>query len=461
MNTNRSDSFSFSQRLFRGELRLQFWNAAARGLAIANSFIILTALSVYQFGLYQLVLAAVVIAESFSAGLFDDVVSNDLARGMAERNVPQSKRLFTEYAAWKAVGGIGLAIAFFFGSDIVAAYYGKDIGGFVRIASFLVALNALQALEDVFFTATVSFSGFAVRTVGEVAKIFFLIGFLSLGTLGIREVLFAAVGAGAAALAFSSFFFLREYRGRFRHVPWLRGWTLWAVLSRYSYWLYLRYAVAKFMKSARPWLVRFFLNTEAVALYALAVNLITLAQSLFPLGMLTRLLPWEVSDPKRFRFIFVRSVKYALWGGVILALAGLFIVPPVVSSILPKYAMSMAVFQAMLLTLPLYGVYKILKSVLGVLREQRLLSVRVVSEAGLVLALNAVLLPVVGLFGIAAELTLTYAWRVWLLARSLGHAYPELALRPKVFFSFDAEDRRFMQRLAASLRSPFTRSTTP
>ncbi len=448
---------SFSQRLFRGEATLQFWNAAAKGLGLINSFIVLAVLSVYQFGLYQLVLAAITIADSFSTGLFDDIVSNDLARGIAEGRPGEARRLFNEFALFKALTGLALGAVLFFGADAVAAYYGADIGVFVRIASFLAVLNALRAVLEAFFVATVALSGMAVETVQEAAKLAILGSFLALGPFGIREALLAAVGAATIAFLFAVLFFLRRYQTFFRGVASVRESMLRRAAASYGWLIYIRYGFAKAYKGITPWLIRLLLNTEAVALYVLALNLITLAQSIFPVAMLGRLMPWEAKDPARFRYILARSVKYVLWGGALLGIVLFFVAPPLTGLILPKYLPAMPVFKLFLVTLPLYGIYKIHKSALTVLREQGILTTRLVTEALGVTLLYFILIPLFGLPGAASAVVLAYAWRVWLLAGGLRRTHPELTIKIASLFRFDADDLSVLRKVAREAILPFRR----
>lgn len=438
---------SFSRRYLQGESRLQFWNWVATGVGLVNSLIVLAALSVYHFGLYQLILATVAIADSLSTGLFDDIVFNETARGLAEGRARAAKRIYREFAAFKIIAGTVLTALLFFGAEAIGARYGADIGLFVRIASFLILIEAVKASQEIFFTATLSFSGFGIQTVQEVIKLLILIAFLAGSSFGIPQVLAASVGAALASLLASSYFFGREYRRVFGGLTPSAEPLLAQALRRYGWLVAVRYGFSRVTKNVRPWLIKAFLGTEAVAFYALAINLITLAQGFFPIGMVGRLLPWEVGNERRLRFIFARSMKYVLWGGLAAAVAAFFAVPPLVSAIFPKYAQAMPLFRAFLFILPLYGLYKIQKSLLLALREQKILTARLVSEFVLVVGLNTLLLPLAGIFGVAAEYTLTYVWRVGLFWRLLTRSHPGLRFRPLRLLRFDADDRQLLAKL--------------
>lgn len=440
---------SFSERYLRGELRIQFWSVTARAIGLVNSFLVLAAFSVYEFGLYQLVLAAVAIADTLSAGLFDDIVVTDTARDLAGGRPAEARRLFSEFFRFKVVAAGLLTAGLWLAAEWLVP--SGEVSTLVRIASFLVLIEAVRAAEELFFTASVSLAAFGVQAVQEAVKLAAVIVLIAAGALSVPTLLAASVGAAAAAFGYSSLLFAREYRRLFAQAPPAGRRLLLAALRRYGALVLVRYVASRLTKNVRPWLVKVFLGTEAVAFYALAVNLVSLAQGLFPIGMISRLLPWELGDERRLRYLFAYSVKYALWIGVAAAAAAFVVLPPLVSAVFPKYAPAMPLFRVLLATLPFYGVYKVQKGLLLALREHGILTARLVSEMVGVVGLNAVLLPTIGLFGVAVEYTVTYAWRVFLFHRLLGRAHPNLRPKMRNLFTYDDEDRRFMARLGERL----------
>lgn len=458
MSASPAKPLSLSRRILQGELASQFWNAAAKGLGLINSFLVLAALSVYDFGLYQLILAAMAIAHTLSTGLFDEIVFTDTARGLAEGRARESKRLFGEFLAFKVIVGLALTVAIFLGAERIAAHYGALISGLLKIASLLIIVEALREAQGLFFDATVSLAGFAVPAVGELAKLPVLLAFLAVSSLGIREVLVASVIGASAALIYSTLAFARGYRRTFGHVRAGPAPLLLPTFRRYGWLVAVRYAVSRVSKNIRPWLIKAFVGTEAVAFYALAINLITLAQSLIPTAMIGRVLPWQAADPKRLRYVFGRSIKYVFWLGAALAVILAVLAPPLINLIFPKYAPATPLFLAFLPILVLYGVYKLLKSLLVALREQRVLTARLVTEMILVSGLNVLLLPLIGLWGVAVEYALTYAWRVGLFWQALGRNHPELRVRAFSLLSVDGDDRAIAAAIGREVARPFRRA---
>lgn len=442
-------SVPFARKFVRGELMLQFGNVAVKGLGIVNSFFILAALSVYHYGLYQLILSFVAIAVSFFTVIFDDVIANEIARSLAEREPGRAKRLFAELAFLKTVMGIGLAAAAFFGANLIAVRYGRDIGALIRIMSAVFALGAIQSWEEMFLRANVSFSIFGMAITGEIVKFLLLVSFLSSGRLGIEQALLIYAATVFAATAFLTVFFIRRYRRVLRGVRMARGFLFFGVVRRHGMPLFIRTAAAKATKDFRPWLVKFFINTEAVALYALAVNLVTIAQSFLPTTVIAMAMPWRAKDPVQFAHAFRRAIKYAVWGGFVLAVCGVIFVPPLVGLFFPKYARAMPLFLLMVMTLPFYGAYKILKSALITLREQRILAARLVAESAAAAGLLAFFLPLIGVMGAAIEYLLSYAGRAAFYSFALSRKHPAMRVRFREFFAFDAIDRELFGKVFA------------
>lgn len=445
---------SFSQLFIWGTARGQFWGTIVQALALANSFFIVAALSVYQFGLYQLVLAVIAIADAFVTGLFDDIVISDVSRHFADGRRPEAKRLFVQFAQAK----IGLAIAaflvLFFAANLIAAHYDKDIGSLVRIAGALLLLGALKSVLLLFFRAAVSLIAFSTAAMQEIARFAFLIFFWQWGTLGIAEALWAGVLATAVVLVWVAFLFLREHRRIFRGVRAVADRLLMELLKRYGVLVLFRYAFSKATKQLDLWLVQIFLKTEAVALYALATNLVVIVQGFVPTGMSATLLPREVDDERRFGYLYRRGAKYAFWAGALIAAAAALAVPVAVWLAIPKYLPAVPLFLLFLLTTPLYGIYKFQKAVLVVLREQKLLTVRIFSERIVTAGILAVLLPLIGLTAAAVELLVTYGGRVALFSIGMNRRYPAWRLKLRHLFTFDADDRLFIGRIFTELRHP-------
>ena len=89
------------------------WDLVGSAFSLINSFFIIQALSLYQFGLYQLVLAFIGLVNSFNLDLFDTVVNVEIRRYFNSGKIAVAKRILKEYAVVKIVVAILMTIGVF------------------------------------------------------------------------------------------------------------------------------------------------------------------------------------------------------------------------------------------------------------------------------------------------------------------------------------------------------------
>lgn len=448
------EQYTFSQLFIWGTVRSKFFGVFVRGISTVSSFFVIAVLSVYQYGLYQLVLAAVAVGDSFISGIFDDILLNDLSRGFAEKRLPWAKRLFHEIFALKFILGFAAFVVLFFGASLFAAHYGKDIANFVRIMSFLFLIRVVRDAESMFFGATVSLIAFSAGTVQELLRLFILAAFWYQGNLGLTQVLLSTVIASAAALLYTSFFFIKEYLRILPGVVTEKRWIIAGIVREFGKWVFIRYGLSRAFKQMDTWFIRIFLNTEAVALYSLTINLVTMVQSIFPLRAFSQLLPWETANKGRMQYIYRRGIKYFFWSGLVVGVGSFLFVPEAIALLLPKYLPAMPLFRIFVLTLPLFGIYKFQKIFLIVLREQKILTMRILTEAFLTAATWVVFLPLIKLYAAVVEFVVTYCWRVALFTIYIRRKHPHLSVRPKDIFTFDANDWLLVKRSVSEIIRP-------
>jgi O-antigen/teichoic acid export membrane protein len=448
------NSHSFKELLIWGEFRNQAISLVTLGISTLSSFIVIAALSVYQFGLYQLILTAVGFASLFASGFFDDLMINEVARSFADGRRSTAKRLFNEYFWGKVAISLIATAVLFFGAELVARHYDKDISSYIRIASFLVAIGIIRTSQSLFFRSIVSFSAFGANAIYEAMRLVALAAFWFTTDLSLTTILGVSVAAAAVTLLYSSFFFIRRYREAFKDVRAESAWLSPKIILSQGRWLMLRQGVSRMTTGLDTWYVRFFLNTEAVGFYAFARTLLTILQGFIPTSMLGVLLPWELGVEGRLRFIYRRMTKYGIWIGLAIALVAFFTVPPFIGILFPKYNPALPLFRLIVWTLPFYAVYKFQKSFLITLREQELLAKRYLSELLVNAGIAVTLLPAIGLFAIAVEFFVDYIGRVWLYAYYLRKRYPYLSLSWRGFVRFDEDDRKVFHRILEEVFSP-------
>ena len=450
---------SFAERFIRTNLLSRFWGSTTGVVGLGTSFLTLTALSVHQFGLYQLVLAAFALADIFSVNFFDEVVRNDISRALNDGKKELAKRLFHELTALKVGLGIALAISFFLFADIIAVRYDKDIGVYIRIISFLIAVRAAQSASALFLGAVVSLRGMGAAAIEEISKLSLISAFFFFSNLTIERVLLSTLIASSAAFLYVGIAFWNEYRALFRGITALHEFQFKKVFQKYGLWVLMRNAVKRVARPFRPWLIAALLNSEAVALYTLAANLVTMVKNLFP-HINPSLLAWEINNGRRLSYIFSRGLKYAFIYGVVLAAASFIFIPLLTEFFLPKYLAAMPLLFIFLISVPFHGVQDLEMAVLTSLREQRILAARLVAEIMIGTGLIILLVPFFGLLATAVGPVTAIIWRTWYLHRQIVKKYPELRPNMSVFWQFDRDDRLIAIRAFAETKL-FLRSYMP
>jgi O-antigen/teichoic acid export membrane protein len=447
----------------KGEVSQRFFNLLSNGIGFINSYFIITYLSVYQFGLYQLVLSFISILSTFDLDLFDGVISVDMRRHFNTGKDGLAKRLFREAVFLRIGIALVLVAIVFLLSGVISDHYGSDISLFVKIASFLLIIKAFQSVLDIFFQAVLSFSIYSLALIREFIKLFFIVGLVLLNSLTITSVIACAVITEFLALVFfSSFFFVKKYRNTFGKIKMGNedyGHPVKNILKDYGAIFLVRYSVSRILKNMNPWIVKFFLNVEAVAFYVLAVNLISFANSLIPMVGIQSVLALKADERENMGHIVKRAIKYTFWIGLVFLFGAIFIVPYIAALIFPKYVSAMPVFKVMAIALPLFGAFKVLKSSLFVLREQRILTQRLFNELFITLVCSVIFLPTIGVIGMGVIHVLVYSERVYFMYTRLVRAHSEFKMKIAYLFSFDKYDRDFFQRTSRTILSTIKKSS--
>src|SRR3989344_4889577 len=213
-----------SHYIVKAEVLKRIFDISGQAISLLNSYFIISSLSVYYFGFYQLVLAFIALLRSVSMQLFDGLVTVEMRRYFNTQKLAFAKRIFLENVVARLVLALIMAAGVFFGADIIAGFYGKDIAIFIKIASALLILRALQSLFSIFLQSVISFADQGLGFIREFIKLILIISFILLHQFGILEVIIAHVAAeGSTMLFFAVFIFAKKYKQVFRNVKAHRG----------------------------------------------------------------------------------------------------------------------------------------------------------------------------------------------------------------------------------------------
>lgn len=438
---------SFSKLFIRGETYFGFWNIAGKGLALLNSLIVIKYLSLYEYGVYQLVLAFNGLVGSFFLKILAVVTLNDILRFISEHKEDLAKRLYHQYAFLKITTSVIVFFFVYMGADIIASYYDENVASFFRIISVMFLIDTLYNLVKIILEARLRLHLIASRPiVYQLIRISLLVGSIFfLGKFGIKEILIIHVFSATIALLVILYPFWKQYI-LWKDVSSSKKNVLLDVFMTHGKWSIFRPIIAGFSDNIRPWLIKLFINTEAVAVVSVASIMISAVKSILPINTLTYLVPLSINNKEQSRKILSYSIKYiailSATVSVVTALIAMFLVP----TFIPQYKSALGIFFAMLISLPFSGIGSVTATFLVAMRKQKYLFYQMVSKSIFTFVATLVLLPIFGIWGVAIETIATSLFvstLIYIYVRKFGGL--GFTINWEKIFSFTNTDKEFIK----------------
>ncbi len=433
--------FSFSHSFIRGEAALGFWAFAKKGVGAVNSFLIISSLSIYQFGVYQLVLAAYSFASDFFHGLFATVTGNDLMRYVGEGREDKAKKLFFEYAAFRLIMGLIPAVILFLLAPKLSFRYGPEAILWARLLAPLFILDAVAPLGILLLKLRLNFKIFSAQpTIQKIAHLGILAYFFFFAQLGIKEIFIAQILAPVIAFFILLGPIINAWRV-WRATTAFSSRMLWLVVKTYGKWEIPQFCFSDINGRIRPWLIKLFLNTESVGIFGVAYTFVNALKDLLPVRTLGLLVPRKVRDKEYFNQLFLYGTKYYTLMSLALVVLGSFGVPMAIYIFFHKYLSSIPLFWLLLPIIVIFAFTKMINIMLVAQRRQKFIFYQSILQNGLNLLFLIFVLPLVGLWGlplaeVLSSLIITVAKYVYLKRTKFIDSFPFVRL-----FAWEERDK--------------------
>ncbi|GEM_PF-946119 len=450
-NKNITTRLSFLKKFLSGEANFGFWDSISTGIGLINTFFIISALTVYQYGVFQLVLSVYAIFNNFLA-LGGSVVGNDILRFIGEGKEREAKRLFLEYNGLRLVTGVLMAGFILFGSDLLTRWYAVDALRYLHPLALLLVLEIIFSACKALLTYRLHFKLTASRaSLYKIAQLGLLIFFFVRNTLGVREVIFSMIFGSIISTVVLIRPALRTYK-IWDAVPRAPYFVLGWVFKNHGKWDIFQQFTSKLTSNLQPWIIKTFISTEAVAIYSIAQTIVAAFIGFFPVKTLNTLIPLQADDEKRLQKIFQFASKYLFCFAIGLGIIAALITPPIIYLLFPKYIPSLPYFFVLLFWMPISALSSVASLFLVVLRKQKYLFYQKVLKGITVLPM-LLLVSFIGLWGLVAyQIVFSFLlfYSVYAFLRSVP---PGFYLPWRNFFRFDAEDKEFFKTLWQQGRS--------
>jgi O-antigen/teichoic acid export membrane protein len=448
---------SLTRSFVTGESLFAFWGFISRGIGFFNSLIIISSLTVYQYGVFQLILSLEAIAATM-VSLGADVAGNDVMRYIGEGKESYAKKLFAEYTIVRTVIGLVVALLFFIAPPFLSSIYKSDFIDMLQLLSLLMLFEVGFCLTKGILNTKLKFPLIARRSSTQKAVQFVvLMAFLLTSHVGVREVLISIVigyGISVATLVPPAWRAWREWGG----VRMTKERLLVNIFRQHGKWDIAFKFFITIPKQLTPWLIKLLTgSTEAVAIFSLAQTMVSTVDVFSPNKTIGSLFPLRASNREAAQRIFSLSLKYRMLLLLGFVAAAYALGGAVVTLFFPKYTLSLPYFYVLLPTILLTAFTSTMVSFLIIYRRQKFLFVQRVVISLIAIALYLVLLPTLGLWGLVVHSYVLSFLTLILFILYMHKTHIEVELRPRELFSYDERDRLFLSRLWSEFRGQLSR----
>jgi O-antigen/teichoic acid export membrane protein len=420
-------------------------------IVLLNIFVILRYLSVYEYGLSELVLSVISsLGIILLPGLSTAIIA-DMSLERSRKAYGEMKSIFQQYFILNLVLGIIAWAPLFFGATWIAKLVGNvSIGYFLQIISFSFLISPFRMIATMMTTIELRFFDQSFYSVvEEIVKGVLLVIFIVLLGKGIEGLLYATVLSQVIAFII---FIPRTLSAlqTFIHASAEKSYHFWNMLRSHRKWSIAGSYLSSLTQTAQLWIIRLMLGTVAVGLYSVASGILSQVSALLPFGnILSPIAPAYVDK----RDELVRLIRASLKVQVVMSI-GLLVVSllllPIFIFIFPKYASAAPLAAVLLVGIIPLAMIGIFTPIFSAFKKQLSFSF---SVTVLTLLLFPAGITAFGLIGVGIANTLvtliSTGERYWRLRRTL----PELTIRGKDFYSLTQGEHEYANVLLVRLRS--------
>ncbi len=450
--TKPSTPKPFYKTYLKGEFFFGVWNVVSRGVGFFNTLIVLSKLTVYQYGVFQLILSSFSGIAVFM-GLGGETMRNDILRYVGEQDIPRAKRLFYESTVARVGIGIILWAVIFFGASFFFSKYSTDFIFYIRIMSFLFLHDAILPSLRLALEAEKKFSLIASRSsISRFIQLAIIAWFYFFASVGLKEVILSLVAASYISIIFMVVPVVRSYFKIWRQYPVAGEYMTWPLLSSYGKWELLRPVAAKLVDFVQVWMTKFLISTEAVAIFSVAQTMIGTLANFMPVNTLSVLIPLHIAEKEKLQKIYNTGTKYLILFSIVVGIGGLIAAQPFIHWFFPKYIAALPYFDVLLLTLPITAATAVAGVFFVVYRRQGFLLFQKLMKGVLGIALYALLIPVFGMWGLVVQAIILSLVLFVIVYVYMVRSKLDVSLNWKYLTSYNDADKEFLRNFFSDVK---------
>jgi len=433
---------SLTKTIAKGGAFFTAGNLIEKIVALVSGLLVIGLLSVYDYGLWRLILAAFSICLILTFPTISQITIADSSVEYGRRDFRKYKALLKQYAYFTIGISLLLWLIIFFSAPLISKITGKDLTLFFQIISFYVLANGALNIYHTFFYSELRFKIIVAlkifSKISYLVLILIFLWFLKIGLLGV--ILAYTLSPIIVAGVFFPLFVKRA--SYLRKIEEGDGKVFWRGLKRHGKWGMATDYLADLTSNSRPWIIGYFLGVNSVAVFSVAQSFYGAIASALPLDkVLKPTIPRTIFDRERFNRLFQKSIKYSFWIHSCLFIAALIFVPPFVKIVFPKYLSSLPLFYILIFALFPLGSGVSLKGVFYSLKAQKGLFISTFARVFSVWIILPILILFLGLKGAALEFVFLSFLLVSVRYFIIKKIKPDLSINLRGLFKFDQYDK--------------------
>lgn len=418
---------SMSKKILNGVFFTMLEKISVAVFSFATFLVIVNHISLKDYGLLQLLFALSNPIVAISMVGIERLLVSDVAVYRAKEAYGVIGKLYQEYFWMVSVVFFSVLVATWFLRPIASHYYDIDVNYyFFALALFSFAQLAMNFTSIMFESYEKFDYSFYAKTVEAVTRTLIVFSFFFVFGFSLHSVLWAYVIGKLMAALISVPIALGLVVAS--PVPREERKILFRIIKKHGKWEMLSKVFRVCADNSAPWVVNFFVSTEAVALFAFVQKINTFFTSALPVrGILAPILSRSIAESReRAVYIATKLKKYMLVIYTFFYVLIFFFTEPFLAAFVPQYigAVNMILLAMLHLFIDILTMGQ--PVVFYALKQQKI---------------NFKMAVYSTISTLSAQALCTYVWGAsgpiiaWLFVGVTGGSYREYLLRTKLHFS--------------------------
>jgi len=425
-------------------------------LHFLSSVVLIRSLGLFEYGLLVLALSFYAILVSFLSMGIGGVVLSDVSNAVGEKDYPKAKTLLKSYMKFELVMGIILLAVTVVISFPLKGIYNEMISNLLLIIALYLFTSGLQAaVSNVFYSLSrfrIYNALIVIEALSRFSLVLVFIAMLGEGIL-VAMIIYVAAQIISILVTLPS---LLSIRNQLRKYPSSKEPLFRNMIKSHGKWVIFSLPIKRIGGQVHYWITEYFLGVNAVAILGVAMRGTDILK-VFLQSFESVLMPITagiVKSWERTKYLISKSIKYNLWGSVILAVPAIIFAQLLIELVFSgKYLDATPIFTVLLLTMIPFSLVVVLTPLFYALKIQKHLFYADFVVDILIIVLDVTFILFFGLVGIGISMILTIFMSFVIKYKLIKKSMPDFEIKMRNFFIIDDFDKRQFRMLLNKIKT--------